>query len=52
MVLNMARDTHAFKKRPKNFTQYTLGLHKEVWANINTDQYLHKMREEWEHKHI
>ena len=32
---------------PPNKANYLLGLHKEIWAGIDTDQYLREERASW-----
>ncbi|MBI4122247.1 MAG: AbrB/MazE/SpoVT family DNA-binding domain-containing protein [Parcubacteria group bacterium] len=32
--------------RPRNMGEYMLGLGKEVWEGIDTDEYLHQLRSE------
>jgi AbrB family looped-hinge helix DNA binding protein len=34
--------------RPKNYTNYMLGLGKEVWQRIDATEYIRKERESWE----
>jgi len=33
--------------KPKSYTDYMVGLHKDVWMNMNTDTYINKERESW-----
>ncbi len=33
--------------KPKNWSNYLSGLGKEVWKDVNTDNYLHNLRKEW-----
>ena len=32
---------------PKNFTEYMLGLHKEVWEGVDPLAYVRELRKEW-----
>ncbi len=34
--------------RPKNYTKYLRGLHKEVWRGIDATQYVREERKSWE----
>ncbi|RJP59403.1 MAG: AbrB/MazE/SpoVT family DNA-binding domain-containing protein [Deltaproteobacteria bacterium] len=34
--------------KPKSYTNYMMGLHKEVWKDVDTDSYLDKERNSWE----
>ena len=36
------------RPKPKSFTDYMKGLHKEVWDDVDTDHYLNGEREAWE----
>ena len=36
------------RPKPKSFTDYIKGLHKEVWDDVDTDHYLNGEREAWE----
>lgn len=33
--------------RPKNWTEYSLGLGEEIWKNVNIDDYIDNLRDEW-----
>ena len=33
--------------KPKNFTQYMLGLGKEVWEGVDALEYVRNLRSEW-----
>lgn len=35
-------------KKPKNFTDYLTGLHKEVWKGVDAGEYLEEERRSWE----
>lgn len=32
---------------PRDYSERLAGLHREVWAGVNTDAYLHEEREAW-----
>jgi AbrB family looped-hinge helix DNA binding protein len=34
--------------KPKSYTNYMMGLHKEVWKDVDTDSYLNEERKSWE----
>jgi AbrB family looped-hinge helix DNA binding protein len=33
--------------QPKDFAAHLAGLHKEIWADLDTDAYLREERDEW-----
>jgi hypothetical protein len=33
--------------RPEDFDARTFGLHKEIWAGVESDRYLDEERESW-----
>ena len=35
------------RPRPKNYTDYMLGLGKEIWDGIDASEYVRKERESW-----
>jgi len=35
------------RPRPKNYTDYMLGLGKEIWEGIDASEYVRKERESW-----
>ena len=35
------------RPRPKNYTNYMLGLGKEIWEGIDVSEYVRKERESW-----
>lgn len=36
--------------KPKNWTQHTRGLGKDIWKDIHIDQYIKNLRDEWSQK--
>jgi len=34
--------------KPKSYTDYMIGLHKDVWTGVDTDNYLDEERKLWE----
>jgi len=50
LTVDLEGETITMRRRPKSFTEYTEGLHKGVWGDEDADQYLHRMRGEWEPK--
>lgn len=34
--------------QPKNWAEYSLGLGKNIWKNIDIDEYINNLRDEWE----
>ena len=35
------------RPRPKNYTEYMRGLHKEVWKGVKVTKYIKEEREAW-----
>ncbi len=35
-------------KEPKNWAEYTRGLGKHTWKNVDIDEYIRNLREEWD----
>lgn len=33
---------------PKNWAQYTKGLGKDIWSNVDIDKYIESLRKEWQ----
>ncbi len=33
--------------RPKNFVSRTRGLHKDIWSDVDTDNYIEQERKSW-----
>jgi len=50
LTVELDGETITMRKKPDNFTAYTQGLHSKVWAGTDTEAYVRRMREEWEHK--
>lgn len=50
LTVDLEGETIVMRRKPKNFTKYTKGLHREVWADEDTERYLRGMRDEWGRK--
>ncbi len=50
LVVEVEKDRVVMRPKPKNFTKYALGLHKEVWKGVEPERYLEEERESWEEK--
>jgi len=48
LVVEIEGEKVVLHPRPKNYTNYMLGLGKEVWQNIDATEYVRKERESWE----
>ncbi len=35
-------------KKPQNWTNYMAGLGKEIWEDVDVDEYIRKERDSWE----
>src|SRR5690606_38252592 len=38
----------SLKPTVKNWADYTLGLGKEMWSDVDTDKYINDLRDEWD----
>lgn len=48
-VIKVGNEYHILAgKEPKSWAQYTLGLGKQTWKNVDIDEYIKNLREEWE----
>ncbi len=36
------------ESEPKSWAEYTLGLGKHTWKNVNIDEYIKNLRDEWD----
>ncbi len=50
LTVDLEGEIIVMRRKPKNFTRYMKGLHREIWSDEGTDRYLHRMRDEWERK--
>lgn len=50
LTVDLDGETIVMRRKPKNFTRYMQGLHKEVWDDEGMDRYMRRMRDEWERK--
>jgi len=48
LVVEIEGEKVVLHPRPKNYTDYMLGLGKKVWQNIDATEYVRKERESWE----
>ncbi len=48
LVVEVEGEKVVLHPRPKNYTNYMLGLGKEVWQGIDATEYIRKERESWE----
>lgn len=48
LVVEVEGEKVVLRPRPKNYTNYMLGLGKEVWQRIDATEYVRKERESWE----
>ena len=48
LVVEVEGEKVVLHPRPKNYTNYMLGLGKEVWQRIDATEYVRKERESWE----
>jgi len=50
LFVEVKKDRMVMRPKPKSYTEYTLGLHKEVWKGVEVDRYLEEERESWEER--
>jgi len=50
VLLKTVGNTIVVKPRPENYTQYMCGLGKDIWVDIEPNDYVKGEREEWESK--
>jgi AbrB family looped-hinge helix DNA binding protein len=48
LVVEVEGEKVVLHPRPKNYTDYMLGLGKKVWQRIDATEYVRKERESWE----
>ncbi len=48
LVVEVEGEKVILHPRPKNYTNYMLGLGKEIWQEIDATEYIRKERESWE----
>jgi len=48
LVVELEGEKVVLYPRPKNYTNYMLGLGKKVWQGIDATEYVRKERESWE----
>ena len=47
LLVDIQDDMIVLIPAPTDYTAKLAGLHKEIWQNINTDEYLHGERDAW-----
>ncbi|MEA3485973.1 MAG: AbrB/MazE/SpoVT family DNA-binding domain-containing protein [Candidatus Aerophobetes bacterium] len=47
LAVEVEREKVVLRLRPKNYTNYMLGLGKEIWEGIDASEYVRKERESW-----
>lgn len=47
LVVEVEKEKVVMRPRPKNYTNYMLGLGKKVWQGIDATDYVRKERESW-----
>ena len=47
LTYDVTPDKITFRKTPKSYTEYMLGLHKEVWQDEDSEEYLKRERQIW-----
>ncbi|MCK4926171.1 AbrB/MazE/SpoVT family DNA-binding domain-containing protein [Candidatus Aerophobetes bacterium] len=48
LVVEVEGEKVVLHPRPKNYTNYMLGLGRKVWHEIDATEYIRKERESWE----
>ncbi|MCD6231859.1 AbrB/MazE/SpoVT family DNA-binding domain-containing protein [Candidatus Aerophobetes bacterium] len=47
LIVEVEKEKVVMRPRPKNYTNYMLGLGKKVWQGIDATDYVRKERESW-----
>jgi len=47
LIVEIEKEKVVMRPRPKNYTNYMLGLGKKVWQGIDATDYVRKERESW-----
>lgn len=48
LLIDSKKDHIILRPLPKNYTEYMLGLGKDIWKGIDAAEYVKKERESWE----
>jgi AbrB family looped-hinge helix DNA binding protein len=48
LLCRIERDEILLRPRPKNYARFLRGLHKDVWKNVDADQYIKQERKSWD----
>lgn len=47
LTVSLQGKTIIMRVKPKSFSSYTLGLHKEIWKGTEATEYVEKERSSW-----
>ena len=47
LIVEVEKEKVVMRPRPKNYTNYMLGLGKKIWQGIDATDYVRKERESW-----
>jgi len=47
LLVNLQEKTIIMRVKPKSYSNYTLGLHKEIWKETEATEYVEKERGSW-----
>ena len=47
LSLSLQGETILMRVRPRSFSEYTLGLHKEIWKETDATEYVQRERSSW-----
>ena len=47
LLVNLQEKTIIMRVKPKSYSNYTLGLHKEIWKETEATEYVEKERSSW-----
>ncbi len=47
LVVEVEKGKVMIKARPRSYAKHMLGLHKNVWTGLKTEEYVKKEREAW-----
>jgi len=47
LTYDVSKESITFRKAPKSYTEYMLGLHQEIWQTEDSKEYLERERISW-----
>lgn len=47
LTVSLEGNTIVLRVRPESFSDYTLGLHRDIWKGVDASEYVEKERSSW-----